>query len=168
MTTIDRRTFTQALAKVPSPVTVITTTTPGEPARRWGFTASSFTSLSLDPHLVLVCLAKSAGSHQAFTSSKKFMVNVLAADQAGIASRFAGSQVDKFSDGDMEPCEAGLPGLAAAAVRLSCSSYDVADGGDHSILIGRVEEVHIGDQGALVYYDRAFVPLSRERQLVSP
>ncbi|MFB4426964.1 flavin reductase family protein [Streptomyces sp. QL37] len=167
MTSLDQRTFTQALAKVPSPVTVITTSAPSEPARRWGFTASSFTSLSLDPPLVLVCLAKSAGSHQVFTSTEKFMVNVLAADQAHIASRFASRQADKFSGGDMEPCEADLPGLAAAAVRLSCSSYDVADGGDHSILIGRVEEVHIGDQGSLVYYDRAFVPLSRERQLVS-
>ncbi|MFB7233050.1 flavin reductase family protein [Streptomyces fimicarius] len=154
MLTVDPADFARTMAHVPTPVTVVTTVDPS--GRRWGFTASSFTSLSLDPPLVLVCPAKSASCYEAFVFADRFLVNVLASDQAGIAAVFARSGADKFAETPMEPCEAGLPGLRGATARLSCRLEDVLDGGDHSILIGRVEEVSVRDAEPLVYYNRAF------------
>ena len=148
--------FTSAMARVPGPVVV--TTTVDEAGCRWGFTASSFVSLSLAPPLVTVSLDKKASTHSAFTSAGHFMVNVLAHDQSDIARRFATSGVDRFAAGDTVPLERGLPGIPEAAVRLVCRLHDVVDGGDHSMLIGHVLDcVTDVERDALVYVDRAFV-----------
>ncbi|MER5809360.1 flavin reductase family protein [Streptomyces sp. NPDC002033] len=150
----DPAEFARVMAQVPAPVTVVTTV--DATGRRWGFTASSFTSLSLDPPLVLVCPAKTASCHEAFVTGTRFLVNVLAADQADIAGHFARSGADKFAGTPMRPCELGLPGLPDATARIACTLYDVLDGGDHSILVGRVEAVHAGGADPLVYHDRQF------------
>jgi flavin reductase ActVB len=157
--------FKRAMARVPGAVTVATTVSPY--GKRWGFTASSFSSLSLDPPLVLICLHKSASTHEAFVSAERFMINLLAYEQSGVALRFAKPGVDRFEAGDMEPCELGLPGIPSASVRVACAMHDVLDGGDHSILIGRVEVTYIGTQAPLVYYDRSFTSLTPIGQLVA-
>ena len=152
--------YRRAMARVPGPVVVATTV--DDSGRRWGFTASSFTSLSLSPPLVLVCLDKNASTHEAFAAADSFLINVLSADQAGVALRFAESGPDRFRLGDAAPMELGLPGIPQAAVRIACSMHEVLDGGDHSILIGRVTAVHVGDQSPLTYVEREFarpVPL---------
>ncbi|WP_018681259.1 flavin reductase family protein [Actinokineospora enzanensis] len=151
---IDATAFTRAMSRVPGPVAVATTVDGA--GRRWGFTGSSFSSLSLDPPLVLICLAKTASTHAAFAGSPHFMVNVLNGDQAEVARRFAKSGVDRFHAGDMVPCELGLPGHPDAALRLACTRYDMLDGGDHSILVGRVEALHVAAHPPLVYCDRSF------------
>ncbi|WP_030753755.1 flavin reductase family protein [Streptomyces sp. NRRL S-31] len=151
---VDRLAFTRTLSRVPAPVTV--TTTADASGRRWGFTGSSFCSLSLDPPLVLICLDKGASTHGAFTAAPHFLVNVLAHDQGDVAVRFATSGVDRFAAGDMAPCELGLPGLPGAAARIACATHEILDGGDHSILVGRVEATRAGDRAPLVYSDRAF------------
>ncbi|MEU6667466.1 flavin reductase family protein [Streptomyces sp. NPDC046727] len=152
--TVETAHFTRAMARVPAPVTIATTVDAS--GDRWGFTGSSFSSLSLRPPLVLICLDKNASTHQAFVTAERFLVNILAAEQSDVALRFARSGVDRFADGDMEPCEFGLPGLRDAAARVACTLHDVVDGGDHSILIGRVEATHTGDRAPLVYSDRSF------------
>lgn len=152
--TVDPTAFTRAMARVPGPVTVVTTTAPS--GKRWGFTASSFSSLSLDPPLVLVCLGKAASTHEAFLSTDRFLVNIVGEDQSDVAMRFAASGTDRFAAGDMTPCELGLPGLPEAAARLACTRHDILDGGDHSILLGRVETAVTGEQPPLVYCDRSF------------
>lgn len=149
--------FVRAMARVPGPVTVVTTLDPQ--GRPWGFTASSFSSLSLRPPLVLVCLDKTASTHGAFVSASHFLVNVLAEGQADVARRFARSGVDRFAAGDTRPCELGLPGVPYACARLACSLFQVIDVGDHSILVGRVHSVHTGDDVALAYCDRSFARL---------
>ena len=154
MSTVDPAEYARTMAHVPTPVTVVTTL--GEHGRRWGFTASSFSSLSLDPPLVLVCLGRSASCHPAFLDTDRFLVNVLAAGQADVAGRFARSGDDKFAGGDMVPCEYGLPGLRAATARIACTLHDVLEGGDHSILVGRVTSLASGDAEPLVYYNRLF------------
>ncbi|GGZ50453.1 hypothetical protein GCM10010387_50800 [Streptomyces inusitatus] len=160
--TVDSAEFTRAMARVPAPVTVATTVTASGEHR--GFTGSSFSALSLDPPLVLICLDKKASTHDAFTTAEHFLVNVLARGQAEVALRFAKSGVDRFADGDMVPCERGLPGLAAAAARVACSLHAVMDGGDHSILVGRVETAYVSTRTPLVYSDRAFaLPVPADR-----
>ncbi|MBB2911042.1 flavin reductase (DIM6/NTAB) family NADH-FMN oxidoreductase RutF [Streptosporangium becharense] len=146
--------LTSTMAHVPGPVTVVTTVDAS--GRRWGFTASSFSSVSLEPPLVLVCLGRRASTHTAFTGVRHFLVNVLAHGQVGVARRFATSGIDRFAAGDMESCELGLPGLPVACVRVACSTHSVVDAGDHSILIGRVEETHVSGRIPLVYYNRSF------------
>jgi flavin reductase ActVB len=151
---VDTASFTAAMSRVASPVAVVTTA--DGTGRQWGFTASSFCSLSIDPPLVLVCLAKSAGSHPAFTAVGTFIVNVLAEDHAGVARHFAASSPDKFAAGLTVPCELGLPGLSDALVRLVCGRHAVLDGGDHSILLGRVDATSVQDRTPLIYHNRSF------------
>ncbi|MEU0588582.1 flavin reductase family protein [Streptomyces sp. NPDC006132] len=148
-----------AMSRVPGPVTVVTTVDGA--GRRRGFTATSFSSLSLDPPLVLVCLSRTASTHEAFTSADHFLVNLLAHDQDHLALRFARSGVDRFAEGDAAgdilPCELGLPGSPDACARIACALHAVLDGGDHSILVGRVLDTHVDDDRTpLVHYDRTF------------
>ncbi|MGV9881171.1 flavin reductase family protein [Streptomyces sp. NPDC003006] len=151
---MDHTALTQAMARVPGPVTVVTTIDGA--GKRWGFTANSFSSVSLDPPLVLVCLNKTASTHEAFTSTDRFLINVLACGQDMVARRFAESGVDRFAAGDMEACELGLPGSHDACARVACTMHAIIDAGDHSILIGRVVDTHADDRTPLVYYNRAF------------
>ncbi|RFU86773.1 flavin reductase [Streptomyces triticagri] len=146
--------LTRTMARVPGPVTVVTTVDGG--GKPWGFTASSFSSVSLDPPLVLVCLDKGASTHSAFTTAEHFLVNVLAHEQDGVARRFATSGIDRFAAGDMETCELGLPGLPGTCVRVACAIHSVIDAGDHSILMGRVTETYVSDRIPLVYFNRSF------------
>jgi len=155
---VEPAAFTRAMTRVPGPVTIATTVDAAD--RAWGFTATSFTSLSLDPPLVSLALGRTASTHAAFVAADTFLVSVLAHDQAEVARRFAHSGTDRFAAGDMRPCERGLPGLPGAAARLVCSLQAVLPGGDHSILVGRVEEVAVTDAAPLVYCDRSFTRLS--------
>ncbi|MCX3062910.1 flavin reductase family protein [Streptomyces beihaiensis] len=159
--------LTRAMSRVPGPVTVATTI--DTTGRRWGFTATSFSSLSLNPPLVLVCLNQTASTHGAFASASRFLVNVLAHDQEQVARRFARSGVDRFAEGDMEPCEQGLPGLPGACARVACALHAVLDGGDHSILVGRVLDSHVDDyRTPLLYHDRTFTHPASALDLPDP
>ncbi|MDJ0382908.1 flavin reductase family protein [Streptomyces sp. G-G2] len=151
---MERSLLTGTMARVPGPVTVVTTID-GD-GKRWGFTASSFSSVSLDPPLVSVCLDKSASTHAAFATARHFLINVLTEEQHAVARRFATSGIDRFAAGDMETCELGLPGLHLAGVRVACSMHSAVDAGDHTILLGCVEETYTSDRTPLVYYNRAF------------
>ncbi|WP_019927192.1 flavin reductase family protein [Nocardia sp. BMG111209] len=153
--TVAAADFRRAMSRVPAPVTVATTV--DRDGRPWGFTSSSFGSLSLSPPLVLVCLDHGASTHRAFTTTGHFLVNVLADGQSEIARRFATSGIDRFGAGDTEAAEFGLPGIPEAVVRVACSMYRIVDAGDHSILIGRAEATHVADRSPLVYVDRGFV-----------
>ncbi|MFD6327093.1 flavin reductase [Streptomyces sp. NPDC058442] len=156
--------FTTVMARVPSPVTVVTTY--GSDGTPYGFTAGSFCSASLEPPLVLVCLDKGASTHPAFSTARRFLVNVLGRGQQHVARRFAASGVDRFAAGDMRPMELGLPGLPEASARIACSLHSVLDAGDHTALLGRVEQAFTGDRTPLVHVDRFFhrpAPESRSR-----
>lgn len=156
MVTLDQTAFRNALARFASGVTVVTTAEPGGPPV--GFTASAFSSLSLDPPLVLVCLEKKAESHSAFSTADHFAISVLAEDQGDTAWRFAKRGTDKFAGFESEPGEAtGLPLVPGAHVQLECRMYDRLPGGDHTILIGEVLSARSDDESApLVHYNRLF------------
>ena len=146
--------FREAMASLPSGVTIVTTT--DEAGRWWGFTATSFCSVSLDPPLVLVCLAETADCRPAFERAEAWNVHVIHPDHADLAIRFATRGADKFADTAFVADEEGLPRLPAACVGLHCAAHAHYPGGDHLILLGRVEHTRVADAEPAVYFRRAF------------
>lgn len=155
MTTVDLQAFRDAMARFASGVTVVTTVDgSGSP---WGFTASAFSSLSLDPPLILVCLDKRAESHGVFDQADHFAISILAAHQKDTAMRFATRGADKFGGFEVQPGEATrLPLIPEAMVHLECRMHDRLPGGDHTILIGEVLRAHSEDRSPLLHHNRAF------------
>jgi flavin reductase ActVB len=151
--------FREAMATFPSGVTIVTTT--DRDARPRGFTATAFCSVSADPPLVLVCLAKSAECHPTFLDADAWVVHVIHSDHRDLAVQFATRGADKFGDAGFEVGVQGIPVLTDAAVVLHCSTHARHDGGDHTILIGHVDDVTIGTEEPAVYFRRAFHTLAR-------
>jgi flavin reductase ActVB len=151
------RLFLDALARFPSGVTIVTTASPD--GCWWGFTATAFCAVSKEPPLVLVCLAKSAECHPVFEQSQNWVIHVLHDDHVNLAVRFATRGADKFAETEFATDELGQPLLGDASVTLRCSLYARQDAGDHTILLGRVDDARIGSAQPVVYYERAFHPL---------
>lgn len=148
----ERRALKRAFGAFPTGVTVVTTWRDGEPL---GFTANSFTSVSIDPPLLLVCHAHGGLSGTAFAEAEGFAVNILAADQEPVAMRFASKVPDRFS---VVPHENGLNGplITGSAAWLDCAMHKTVEAGDHTILIGRVQRHATSDQAPLVYWNGRF------------
>lgn len=151
--------FRDAMASFPSGVTIVTTA--DRDGRWWGFTATSFCSLSVEPPLVLVCLAKRAECHPVFLTAERFVIHVIPPDHAALAIRFATRGADKFADAGFAPNHRGLPVLDSSCVVLECDAHHHYNGGDHTILVGRVEETHLADDHPAVYFRRDFHQLAR-------
>ena len=137
----------------PTGVTIVTTYGPDGPR---GFTANSFTSVSIDPPLLLVCHSNHASSHGVFSSASGFVVNVLAAEQRELATRFASRIGDRFANLDFVDGHGG-PIIPGAAAWLDCSMHDSHQAGDHSILIGRVITHRATTSDVLAYWRGSFV-----------
>ena len=132
----DARTLRDALGCFATGVTVVTCLgADGEPA---GLTVNSFTSVSLDPPLLLVNLAKKAASAAALIAASHFAVNVLQTGQQPASIRFSTRDEDRFGATPWECGEAGAPILAESLGVFECEHHAVHDGGDHHILIGQV------------------------------
>jgi flavin reductase (DIM6/NTAB) family NADH-FMN oxidoreductase RutF len=146
----DRRDFRKALGQFSTGVTVITTR--AIDGRRVGMTANSFSSVSLDPPLVLWSLARNAPSVADFTGASHFAINVLAAHQHHLSRQFSTPQADKF--GGVDCCEgtAGVPLLNDVIARFVCRNVRQYDGGDHLIFIGEVERYDRFDGEPLVFH----------------
>lgn len=156
--------FRDAMATFPSGVTIVTTT--DADGRWWGFTASSFCSVSADPPLVLVCLANSAECHPVFAEAQQWVVHVIRSDHAHLAQTFATRGADKFGGGHFQRNAHGLPVLATASAVLLCSRFEFQVAGDHTILIGKVDEAEVEGPDSIpaVYFRRAFHSLPSSTQ----
>jgi flavin reductase ActVB len=153
--TLDQMAFRNAMARFASGVTVVTTHE--EEGKPVAFTASAFSSLSLDPPLILVCLDKKADSHQAFTVASHFAVSILASGQSDHAMRFATKGTDKFAGAAVHPgTVTGLPLVEQAVVHLECKVHDRLEGGDHTIILGEVVSADSNDQPPLLHFNRQF------------
>lgn len=152
--------FRDAMARFPSGVTIVTTHDKAGTPR--GFTSSSFCSVSADPPLVLVCLARSANSFPVFNRADHFAVSVLGCDHAEIAMRFATKSADKFAAGGFVATSTGALVVDRALAALECVTENQYDGGDHVIILGRVHAVLLshGDGSPAVYVNRSFTTLS--------
>ena len=157
------------MASFPAGVTIKTPV--DADGRWWGFTASAFCSLSADPPLVLVCVAKTAECYPAFMATEQLAVHIVQPDHEHVAKLFATRGADKFAGANFVLSARGLPIIDDAASVLECSVYARYDGGDHTIIVGRVEDAILGPHEPVVYYRRDFhrLPLPAEGDLaVSP
>lgn len=154
MQIFDREGFRDAMSSFPSGATIVTTS--DAEGRWWGFTASSFCSVSMTPPLVLACVANSAECFPVFDQAQRWNIHIVQDRHRELAIRFATRGADKFQDAGFEVDADGLPILTNASVVLRCSSYSKVEGGDHLVLIGEVEEVDIGGETPLVYFRRRF------------
>ena len=132
----DPRTLRDALGCFATGVTVVTCF--DEQRRPFGLTANSFTSVSLDPPLLLVCLHKHAASAPALVEARHFAVNVLQTGQQPASIRFSTRAEDRFGPNDWSPGEFGAPVLRESLGVFECERHAVHDGGDHQILVGQV------------------------------
>lgn len=158
---IDARAFRDALGAFPTGVTVVTGLQPDGSAV--GLTANSFTSVSMDPPLVLVCVAREAASRAALTEGPGFAVSVLAADQQALAMQFARRGADKFAGVRARREATGAPVLEGAAAWFDCTPHSVADGGDHVVLFGRVAAFGRAERPALGWRRGRFVDVGAVR-----
>ncbi len=152
---LDPADFRDAMARFASGVTVVTTR--DQAGNAVGFTASAFSSLSLDPPLLLVCLQKDADCYAAFMETEEFGVSILSQGQSAIATRFATKAIDKWAGTPSEPgVVTGIPVIEGAAARLECRMHSRPDGGDHTILIGEVLTADANGNEPLVHVNRSF------------
>ena len=136
-------------------VTVVTTNGPdGKPL---GFTANSFSSVSMDPPLLLVSIANTSRSHAAFVGARGFAVNILAEDQKAVSATFAKPVEDRFAGLSWENGPAGSPVIAGTSAWFDCDMHQVLNAGDHTILIGQIFDFDVTQAPGLGYYRGAYV-----------
>lgn len=149
MNKIDPRALRDAFGAFLTGVTVVTTHDAEGVAI--GFTANSFTSVSLEPPLLLVCLARTSRNFAALTQAPGFAVNILSQGQKDVSNTFARPVEDRFSTVDWTAGPHGSPILSDVAAWFDCSMHQIVDGGDHVILLGRIEAFHNGQLNGLGY-----------------
>jgi flavin reductase (DIM6/NTAB) family NADH-FMN oxidoreductase RutF len=133
---VNTRDLRRALGTYATGVTIITTR--DAEGRLYGLTANSFSSVSLDPPLVLWSQSRTAASYPAFRDATHFAVNVLGGEHAELSNRFARPHPDKFGGIEYALSEYGLPLITGAAAHFECVTENRFEGGDHTIYLGRV------------------------------
>jgi 3-hydroxy-9,10-secoandrosta-1,3,5(10)-triene-9,17-dione monooxygenase reductase component len=152
---IDLNEFRRALSCFATGVAVVTTLD-GD-GEKVGMTISSFNSVSLDPPLVLWSIAEDANSYDIFVAAEYFAVNVLAMHQNDLSSRFARKGIDKFDGLDCQEGIQGVPILPEYAACFQCSTEHLYDGGDHKIIVGRVQQFEDRESDPLIFYRGRFL-----------
>ena len=147
--------FRNVMSLFPTGVTIVAARdATGNPI---GLTVNSFASVSLDPPLVLVCIGHTSSSHDALLAANGFTVSILSSDQSEVALRFAREPSEgRFEEVEWHPAVSDNPLVSGATAWLDCTLVEVLPGGDHSILIGRVDSFDVGENSPLVFANGAF------------
>lgn len=154
-TPLDPRDLRRAFGSFATGVTIVTTIdSEGQPC---GFTANSFTSVSIDPPLLLVSIAKTAYGCKAFTGSSGYAVNILAHSQRDLSNRFASAGTDKFSGISWQVAATGSPIIDEVVAWFDCRHFEQVDAGDHIILIGEVLQYEYNTHAPLGFCRGAYV-----------
>lgn len=164
--TFEARALRDAFGAFLTGVTVVTTVDDaGSPI---GFTANSFTSVSLEPPLLLVCLAKTSRNYATLTRAKGFGINVLSEGQKEVSNTFARPVEDRFAAVQWRTGPLGSPVFADVAAWFDCAMHEVVDAGDHVILLGRVEGFDNSGKTGLGYARGGyFTPTLAEKSLLA-
>jgi len=149
--------FRSAMSRLPTGVTVVTALGESGPS---GLTANAVASLSLEPPLMLACLDRGSRTLRDVEHAARFGVNVLAADQAELARRFATKrEMHEKWDGVEWTERNGVPTIDGTVASVTCELRDVLAGGDHVILTGKVLHVAAGEGDPLVFYLGSYMDL---------
>jgi flavin reductase (DIM6/NTAB) family NADH-FMN oxidoreductase RutF len=146
----DTRSFRQCLGKFATGVTVVTCA--DKAGRPCGITANSFSSVSLEPPLILWNIAKVSNSLDAYLEAKHFVVNVLSRQQEDISSHFARSDHTQFDGIAYSTSADGVPVLPGTIATFECRTREVHDCGDHHIIVAEVDSYTANDGDPLVFY----------------
>lgn len=145
----DQKDYRRALGGFATGVTIVTVfDTEGQP---WGLTANSFTSVSLEPPLISVCVSKQGRVFPVISKADRFAVNVLSHEQKDLAMLFAGKSDDRFSGIEWFTTDKSAPLLPDVSLHLDCTVYQRIDAGDHEIILGHVERYDQSPAVPLVY-----------------
>lgn len=148
-TEVDTKQLRNCFGKFATGVTVITTVAAdGTPV---GLTVNSFSSLSLDPPMILWSLVKTSSNREVLEQATHFVVNVLASDQMDVSNQFARPAEDKFAGIETVPGETGIPLIANTVAHLECRKVMTYEGGDHIIFIGEVEHFDANGKPPLLF-----------------
>ena len=147
---IDPISFRGALGRFATGITVVTGL--GDQGALVGITVNSFTSVSLDPPLVLFCVDLSTPSCDVYANCSAFALNVLSEDQESISNNFARPLEDKFNGIEFDTWETGCPILRGCLANFECRREAVYEAGDHKIIVGRVEKLAVSDVGHPLLY----------------
>lgn len=159
---MDPKELRSAFASFMTGVTIVTTL--DENNAPIGFTANSFTSVSLDPPLLLVCPGRHLSSYAIFKSSKRFVVSILSEGQERVSNIFAGSSDDRFAQVEWTKDKAGYPVISGACASFSCATYKAEEAGDHLVLIGKIDAIQTTGERGLGYCKNGYFSLGKERQ----
>lgn len=159
---IDANQFKNALKLWASGVTVVTANSETKGLK--GMTATSFSSVSLDPPQILVCLNQSTDTGEVLLSERQFAINILNSEQQEVSNQFAGgkSQEERFASVDWQAGDNGAPLLTEALASLECKLVQQVSAGTHWIVIGEVEKVVCRSGDPLLYYSGAYRHLANE------
>ena len=160
---MDPREFRNTLGHFATGVTVITT---AQGSELIGLTANAFSSLSLDPPLVLVCIDKKAFSLPAFKKGVPFAINILQKEQEEDCWRFAKKSEDKFAGASYTISDQGVPILQGNLATIECDVYEILEGGDHVIITGYVKNATYDDQVEPLLFFRGKLERVAQKELV--
>lgn len=147
---VNSDSFKHALGRFASGVTIVTT---ADGEKLAGLTVSAFSSVSLDPPYVLVCINKQSSAIEPLRSSKVFAVNMLSDEQVAVSNLFANPRVDKFAEAQYRMGQLNIPILEGCLAHLECSLVQEVDAGDHYVYLGQVEEAQVDEtKRPLLYY----------------
>ena len=159
-----RRQLRQAFGSFTTGVTVVTAR--DHEGRPIGFTANSFTSVSLDPPLLLVCLAKTSSNLEHFTRASRFAVNILSEAQEDISNRFASRVEDRFAEIAWHEGRDCTPLIDGVVAWFDCRTDNLVDAGDHIILIGFITDFDHSEQRPLAYLRGHYLGLGLAEEAV--
>ncbi len=151
----------QCLSHFATGVTVVTCA--DDAGRPCGITANSFSSVSLEPPLVLWNIAKSSNSLEAFLKARHFAFHVLSERQEPLSEHFARTDHTRFDHIDFEMSDEGVPILPGCIAVMRCSIFKTHDCGDHHIIIGRVERFEFGDGDPLLFFRSRYRSIADDR-----
>lgn len=158
-TEVFQDTFKKAMGNYPTGVTLITTTS--EEGFPIGLIANSFTSLSMDPTLILWSIDHKVSTYDHFMYCEAFVVHILAAEQGGLLKDFT-KKGDRFENVEWTSSNNNIPIVKDTLAAFECKIYNKIEAGDHTIIIGKVEEISVEDKEPLLYHRRTTGAIPQE------
>lgn len=156
---IDPDEFRSVLGRFATGITVVTARDTASVDH--GLTVNSFTSLSLAPPLILVCIDREASLHPAMNACSHFVINILASNQEALARRFAAPETDRFEGVGFTRGTCGAPILDDVLAHLECRAAWSIPAGDHTIFIGEVDHAETRSAAPLLYYRGGYAQIER-------